>query len=183
MGLVNSAIKRLSSQENSSRILMLGLDSAGKTTILYRMKLGAVIQTLPTVGFNVETVRYKNLVLTVWDVGGQERIRRLWKHYFNEARAVIFVVDSSDPYRLDEATSELFRVAQEPELHQVPILVYANKSDRSDAVPYAYIADKMSLCMLGDDRPWYIQPSCALDGKGITEGLEWLSNQVVKSGK
>ena len=64
------------------RILMLGLDAAGKTTILYRLKLGEVVQGVPTIGFNVETVEYKNIKFTVWDVGGQDKIRLLWRHYF-----------------------------------------------------------------------------------------------------
>ena len=68
------------------RILMLGLDAAGKTTILYRLKLAEVVTTIPTVGFNVETVEYKNIKFNVWDVGGQDKIRRLWRHYFHGTR-------------------------------------------------------------------------------------------------
>ena len=62
------------------RILMVGLDAAGKTTILYKLKLGEVVTTIPTIGFNVETVEYKNISFTVWDVGGQDKIRTLWRH-------------------------------------------------------------------------------------------------------
>jgi ADP-ribosylation factor protein 1 len=62
------------------RILMVGLDAAGKTTILYKFKLGEVVTTIPTIGFNVETVDYKNISFTVWDVGGQDKIRPLVQH-------------------------------------------------------------------------------------------------------
>jgi ADP-ribosylation factor protein 6 len=65
------------------RLLMLGLDAAGKTTILYKLKLNQDVTTIPTVGFNVETVTYKNVKFNVWDVGGQDKIRPLWRHYFS----------------------------------------------------------------------------------------------------
>ena len=82
------------------RILMLGLDNSGKTSILYRLKLGQPKRTVPTIGFNVETLEYKNIAFTVWDVGGQEKLRALWRHYFASTQALIFVVDSSDRGRL-----------------------------------------------------------------------------------
>lgn len=63
-------------------ILMLGLDGAGKTTILFKLKIGEVVSSIPTIGFNVETVEYKNIKFTVWDVGGQDSIRAMWKHYY-----------------------------------------------------------------------------------------------------
>lgn len=69
------------------RILMLGLDAAGKTTILYKLKLGQSVTTIPTVGFNVETVTYKNVKFNVWDVGGQDKIRPLWRHYYTGKRS------------------------------------------------------------------------------------------------
>jgi len=68
------------------RILMVGLDAAGKTTILYKLKLGEVVTTIPTIGFNVETVEYKNISFTVWDVGGQDKIRPLWRHYYQNTQ-------------------------------------------------------------------------------------------------
>ena len=79
---------------------MVGLDAAGKTTILYQLKLGEMTQTKPTLGFNVETVSYKNIEFMVWDMGGQDRIRQLWRHYYKNAQALIFVVDSADEERL-----------------------------------------------------------------------------------
>ena len=84
------------------RILMLGLDAAGKTTILYKLKLGEIVSSVPTIGFNVETVEYKKIKFTVWDVGGQDKIRLLWRHYYQNTSAVMFFIDSSDRQRLDE---------------------------------------------------------------------------------
>lgn len=86
---------------------MLGLDGAGKTTILFKLKLGEVVSSIPTIGFNVETVEYKNIKFTVWDVGGQDSIRAMWKHYYQNADALIYVVDSSDRNRFDTAKEVL----------------------------------------------------------------------------
>ena len=85
------------------KILMLGLDAAGKTTTLYKLQLGEVVQTIPTIGFNVETVRYKNIDFNVWDVGGQDKIRTLWRYYYEYCDGLIFLVDSNDQARLKQA--------------------------------------------------------------------------------
>jgi len=100
------------------RILMVGLDAAGKTTILYKLKLGEIVTTIPTIGFNVETVEYKNISFTVWDVGGQDKIRPLWRHYYQNTQGVIFVVDSNDRDRVGEARDELHRMLNEDELRE-----------------------------------------------------------------
>eukprot|EP01127_Copromyxa_protea_P009035 TRINITY_DN2098_c0_g1_i2.p1 TRINITY_DN2098_c0_g1~~TRINITY_DN2098_c0_g1_i2.p1 ORF type:complete len:146 (+),score=12.67 TRINITY_DN2098_c0_g1_i2:38-439(+) len=91
----------------SGRILMIGLDSAGKTTTLYNFKMGEVVTTTPTIGFNVESLVYKNVNLTVWDIGGQDKIRVLWRHYYTNTTGLIFVVDSNDHERIDEGLSFL----------------------------------------------------------------------------
>ena len=111
------------------RILMVGLDAAGKTTILYKMKLGEVVNTIPTIGFNVETVEYKNISFNVWDVGGQDRIRQLWRYYFANTQGLIFVVDSNDRGRISEAQAELSKMLSDDELRNACVLVYANKQD------------------------------------------------------
>ena len=109
------------------RILMLGLDAAGKTTILYKLKLGEVVSSVPTIGFNVETVEYKNIKFTVWDVGGQDKIRLLWRHYYQNTQGLIYVVDSADKERIDLAKEELTRMLGEEELRDAVLLVFANK--------------------------------------------------------
>merc|ERR1712032_14615 len=96
-------------------ILMVGLDAAGKTTILYKFKLGEVVTTIPTVGFNVESVEYKNISFTVWDIGGQDKIRKLWRYYYQGTNGLIFVVDSSDRERIDIAQEELAKTLDEDE--------------------------------------------------------------------
>merc|ERR1719355_237465 len=106
------------------RILMVGLDAAGKTTILYKLKLGEVVTTIPTIGFNVETVEYKNINFTVWDVGGQDKIRKLWRHYYQDTQGLIFVVDSSDRDRIEDAREELHKMLREEEMREAKVLVY-----------------------------------------------------------
>eukprot|EP00494_Astrolonche_serrata_P002148 UN02154 len=159
---------------------MVGLDAAGKTTILYKLKLGEVVTTIPTIGFNVETVEYKNVKFTVWDVGGQDKIRPLWRHYYANTQGVIFVVDSADTDRLDEsqgtehsAKEELHGMLAEEELKDVAVLVMANKQDLPGALRPAEITQRLGLNHLKNIR-WYIQGTCATKGEGIYEGLDWL---------
>ena len=71
---------------------MLGLDSAGKTTVLYNIKTGSELSTVPTVGFNVETIKYKSILLNLWDVGGQDKIRPLWRHYYTGSQVRYFLI-------------------------------------------------------------------------------------------
>merc|ERR1712216_960569 len=102
--------------KRAMKMVMVGLDNAGKTTVLYKLKLGEVVTTIPTIGFNVETVEYKNISFTVWDVGGQTKIRPLWRHYSQNTQGLIFVVDSNDRDRIGEARDELHRMLNEDDL-------------------------------------------------------------------
>ncbi|XP_023611095.1 ADP-ribosylation factor 5 isoform X2 [Myotis lucifugus] len=113
MGLTVSALFSRIFGKKQMRILMVGLDAAGKTTILYKLKLGEIVTTIPTIGFNVETVEYKNICFTVWDVGGQDKIRPLWRHYFQNTQGLIFVVDSNDRERVQESADELQKMKEE----------------------------------------------------------------------
>jgi len=120
---------RIFNQTREMRILMLGLDSAGKTTILYKLKLGEVISSIPTIGFNVETVQYKKIEFTVWDIGGQTKLRPLWRHYFTGTEGLIFVIDSSDRERISECSEELSQLLISDELRDAKLLILANKQD------------------------------------------------------
>uniref|UniRef100_A0A6I8MYJ7 ADP ribosylation factor 1 n=1 Tax=Ornithorhynchus anatinus TaxID=9258 RepID=A0A6I8MYJ7_ORNAN len=122
------------------RILMVGLDAAGKTTILYKLKLGEIVTTIPTIG-------------------------------------LIFVVDSNDRERVNEAREELTRMLAEDELRDAVLLVFVNKQDLPNAMNAAEITDKLGLHSLRH-RTWYIQATCATSGDGLYEGLDWLANQL-----
>ncbi|XP_067094481.1 ADP-ribosylation factor 4-like [Osmerus mordax] len=160
------------------RILMVGLDAAGKTTVLYKLKLGEVVTTVPTIGFNVETVEYKNISFTVWDVGGQDTIRPLWRHYYTNTQGIIYVVDSNDPERIKLAAEELHIMLEEAELRDVVLLVLANKQDLPHAMTVCDITDSLGLRTL--KTPWLVQATCATQGTGLTEGLDWLAGQITK---
>jgi len=177
MGLTLSSVLSRLFGKKQMRILMVGLDAAGKTTILYKFKLGEIVTTIPTIGFNVETVEYKNICFTVWDVGGQDKIRPLWRHYFQNTQGLIFVVDSNDRERVGEAREELMRMLAEDELREAVLLIFANKQDLPNAMNAAEITDKLGLHSLRN-RNWYIQATCATSGDGLYEGLDWLSNQL-----
>jgi len=161
------------------RILMVGLDAAGKTTILYKLKLGEVVTTIPTIGFNVETVEYKNTNFTVWDVGGQDKIRPLWRHYYQNTQGLVFVVDSNDRDRINEARDELMKMLNEDEMREAILLVFANKQDLPNAMSAADITEKLQLNTLRN-RQWYIQSTCATSGDGLFEGFDWLTQNVQK---
>jgi len=180
MGLsVGKLLARLFGKKDM-RILMVGLDAAGKTTILYKLKLGEIVTTIPTIGFNVETVEYKNINFTVWDVGGQDKIRPLWRHYFQNTQGLIFVVDSNDRERINEANEELQKMLNEDELRDAVLLVFCNKQDLPNAMSVAEVTDKLGLHSLRN-RKWYIQSTCATSGDGLYEGLDWLSNTLSSS--
>lgn len=179
MGLtISSAFTRLFGKKQM-RILMVGLDAAGKTTILYKLKLGEIVTTIPTIGFNVETVDYKNICFTVWDVGGQDKIRPLWRHYFQNTQGLIFVVDSNDRERITEAEKELKSMLKEDELRDAVVLVFANKQDLPNAMQASELVDKLNLNSLRN-RSWHIQATCATQGNGLYEGLDWLSTELAK---
>merc|ERR1711892_1638929 len=110
---------------------MVGLDAAGKTTILYKLKLGEIVTTIPTIGFNVETVEYKNISFTAWDVGGQDKIRPLWRHYYQNTQGLIFVVDSSDRERIQESHDELHKMLNEDELRDAIVFQTGLTLDKS----------------------------------------------------
>ena len=177
MGNITSALTTLFAGKKNVKMLMVGLDASGKTTVLYKLKLGDLITSIPTIGFNVETVEYKNLKFTMWDVGGQDKLRPLWRHYFEGTDGIIFVVDSNDRDRISLARDELHKLATDDALRDATLLVLANKQDLPKAMTPAEMTDKLGLHSLRL-REWYIQGSCAATGEGLYEGLDWLSSSM-----
>jgi Arf/Sar family protein len=160
--------------KSEMRVVMLGLDAAGKTTILYKLHIGEVLSTVPTIGFNVEKVQYKNVMFTVWDVGGQEKLRPLWRHYFNNTDGLIYVVDSLDRDRISKAKAEFQAIIRDPFMLNSVILVFANKQDMKGAMTAMEVCEGLGLFEL-KNRKWHIQGTCALRGDGLYEGLDWLA--------
>ncbi|KAK9213450.1 hypothetical protein WN943_002838 [Citrus x changshan-huyou] len=165
-----------------ARILVLGLDNAGKTTILYRLQMGEVVSTIPTIGFNVETVQYNNIKFQVWDLGGQTSIRPYWRCYFPNTQAIIYVVDSSDTERLVIAKDEFHAILEEEELRGAVVLIFANKQvsvitvfvifkDLPGALDDAAVTEALELHKI-KNRQWAIFKTSAIKGEGLFEGLD-----------
>ncbi|KAL7711497.1 ADP-ribosylation factor [Entamoeba marina] len=160
-----------------TKIVMAGLDAAGKTTILYKLKIGECVNTIPTIGFNVETVDYNNIHFTIWDLCGQTGIRRLWEHYCQGTNGLIYVLDSSDEERFDEAREALEGIINDDSLKNVPILIFVNKHDLPNSMNVDDIITSLKLNSI-ENRKWNCQYSCAITGDGLYEGLDWLSNLI-----
>jgi small GTP-binding protein len=169
-----------------AKLVLLGLDNAGKTTILHRFNDSSnstttsrtalrTIQTIPTVGFNVESVTVGRITFSVWDLGGQSCVRNIWKHYYEGVYAVIFVIDCSDcEQRLMEAKTVLQNVLCDDRLDNVPLLVYANKRDVESSKTGEEIIQELELDKLLKNRLWTLQESVGLTGEGLAEGLDWI---------
>jgi ADP-ribosylation factor protein 1 len=179
---MGSSFKKLLSyfsKQDEARILILGLDAAGKTSVLYMSKLGEVVTTIPTIGFNVETITAGNLSITAWDIGGRDKARLLWRYYFANTSAIVFVIDSNDHERISEACDELHRMANEEELRNLPILIFANKQDLPNILTLDEIKEKLNLSKLDQlQTKWYLQPSVATKNEGLDEGFRWLANVI-----
>eukprot|EP01064_Diplonema_japonicum_P029182 TRINITY_DN4652_c1_g1_i1.p1 TRINITY_DN4652_c1_g1~~TRINITY_DN4652_c1_g1_i1.p1 ORF type:complete len:201 (+),score=36.29 TRINITY_DN4652_c1_g1_i1:47-604(+) len=177
MQKLNNWAENLFSKRNA-RILMVGLDAAGKTTILYKLKLDEHVTTVPTIGFNVETVEYKNIKFSVWDVGGQDKLRPLWKHYYEDSNAIIFVLDCNDTDRLQVAAGELRVLLEDPTLSNATLLLLCNKQDLPNAIAPGEVNRVFDLQKIVGKRSWYLQGCSAVNGEGLYEGLDWLSNNL-----
>lgn len=180
MGIIFSHIFSHLFGSKETRILILGLDNAGKTTILYRLKIDQVVSTTPTIGFNVESVQYKNILFQVWDLGGQSSIRPYWRCYFPDTNAILYVIDSIDRERLVDAKEELTLMLGEEELNGVPLLIFANKQDLPGAMSATDVSEGLGLVDIRN-RQWAIFQTSALRGSGILEGFEWLCTVLAAS--
>ncbi|XP_060049439.1 ADP-ribosylation factor-like protein 11 [Erinaceus europaeus] len=175
MGSVNSRGSKAEAQ-----VVMMGLDSAGKTTLLYKMKGHQVVETLPTVGFNVEPLEAPGHVsLTLWDIGGQTQLRASWKDHLEGTDALVYVLDSTDEARLPEAMAELMEVLDSPCMVGVPVLVLANKQEAPGALSLLEIRDRLGLEQL-QDCCWELRACSALTGAGLPEALQSLG-KLLKS--
>ncbi|KAK6485674.1 ADP-ribosylation factor-like protein 11 [Huso huso] len=164
--------------KRSSRVLLMGLDSAGKSTLLYKLKLNRTVQTSPTIGFNVEMLELeKQLSLTVWDVGGQDQMRPNWKHFLEDSDGLVFVVDSTDEARLEEAKKELKRVLKHDSMKEIPLMVLANKQDVPSSLSIREIALRLNL-MSYENRDWEIQGCSAYTGEGLKQAFRSVSELI-----
>ncbi len=201
-----------SSDKKDVRLLIAGLDSAGKTSarprtqppalpahrrarlapsasplralaaILYKLKRGEKrkaehVNTIPTMHFNVEHCLYKNKTFSVWDIGGQDAIRPLWRHHYTGTQGLIYVVDSNDRARVQKSAEELHKMILDHAMAHACLLVYANKSDLPHALSAEEVRDELKLEQLRE-HAWHVQPSCGTSGEGLWLGLKWLAENV-----
>eukprot|EP00052_Salpingoeca_macrocollata_P011863 m.91616 g.91616 ORF g.91616 m.91616 type:complete len:181 (-) comp18231_c0_seq1:47-589(-) len=162
------------------KLIIVGLDNAGKTSILYQFLLNEVVVTSPTIGSNVEEVVFKNMHFLMWDIGGQESLRSSWASYYTGAKALIVVIDSSDRERLGVLKEELYKMLAHEDLRGAHLLVFANKQDVKGAMNASEITKQLNLSSI-KDHSWHIQGCCALSGEGLYNGMEWVTQQVNKT--
>ncbi|KAG2228819.1 hypothetical protein INT48_006023 [Thamnidium elegans] len=156
---------------------MLGLDNAGKTTILKRINGEAIDTISPTLGFNIKTLEHEGFKLNIWDVGGQKSIRSYWRNYFEQTDALIWVVDSADRLRLGDCKRELGLLLQEERLAGATLLVFANKQDISGALSEAEIKSVLGLDDIKSHH-WAILACSAVTGENLLRGMDWVVNDV-----
>ena len=176
--LFSKIIELFSRSKNNFKILILGIQNAGKTTILYRLSIGQHIKTSPTIGSNCEEIAFNNLKFQAWDLGGQESIRGVWDVYYLNTDGIIYVIDSNDADNFDESKTQFYKVLENDSLKNVPVLVFANKQDLTTAKKLDEIMQVYGLDMLKTHK-WHLQPCSAETGEGLINGMQWLSDQLV----
>ena len=178
MGFIFSKILDFFSRSrNNFKIILLGIQNAGKTTILYRLSIGEFVNTTPTIGSNVEEINYNNVKLQAWDLGGQESTRSVWDVYFVNTDAIIYVIDTHDE-TYDDSKTQFYKLLSNETLKNAVILIYANKQDLPGAKSVAEIIQIYELDTI-KDHIWHIQPCSAQTGEGLITGMKWLSDQLV----
>jgi len=176
MGLLN-LLRKIKKTDKEPRLLILGLDNAGKTTALKKLADEDPSQISPTQGFNIKQIEHDGFKVSLWDIGGQKAIRTYWPNYFDNVDCVIYVVDAADEKRLEEAGTELATLLDEAKLTGIPLLIFANKQDLDVASPPDKVAERLNLNNLRD-RKWQIQGCSAKSGAGLQEGMEWAVKSV-----
>ncbi|XP_058449098.1 ADP-ribosylation factor-like protein 2 [Malaya genurostris] len=172
-------LKKMKQKEKEMRILLLGLDNAGKTTILKRFNGEPIDQISPTLGFNIKTLEYKNYTLNMWDVGGQKSLRSYWRNYFECTDGLVWVVDSTDRMRMESCREELALLLQEERLAGATLLVLANKQDLPGALTSSEIKDVLGLEKI-ETHHWVIHGVSAVTGLKLVEAIDWLVDDISK---
>ncbi len=179
MGFILSKVFELFSRSNDNfKIVILGLQNAGKTTILYRLSLGQLVSTQPTIGSNVEEISHNNVKFQAWDLGGQESMRSVWDVYYISTDAIIFVIDSADTSNYEESKTQLLKLLQNEDLKSVVLLIFANKQDLDSVKPADELVKIYGLDQV-KNHLWHMQPCSAKTGEGLMAGLKWLSDNLL----
>lgn len=178
MGVLFSKLWGLMGGDKQYKTIVLGLNNAGKTSVLYSILFGKLVPTQPTLGSNVEEFSYRNLKFIAWDLGGQELLRHSWSLFYANTDAVIVVVDSADPSGFPVLKAEIAKLLQHPDLEQACILVFANKQDVEGALPPTEVATALGLAEVVTKHQWTIVGCSAKEQTGLNEGLGWVSDRL-----
>ncbi|CAG2175448.1 unnamed protein product, partial [Oppiella nova] len=175
MAFFTKLLTLLGFKKREANILVVGLDNSGKTTIMNHFKPPEekTSEIVPTVGFNVEKFKIKNLTFTAFDMSGQGRYRNLWEHYYKGVEGIIFVIDSSDSLRLVVAKDELEMMLKHTDISSkpsIPILFFANKMDLKESLSSVKISQTLGLDQF-KNKAWHIQASNAMTGEGLMDGV------------
>ena len=172
-------VRKLREKEREMKLLMVGLDNAGKTTVVKKFNGEATDTISPTLGFDIKTLEHRGYRLNVWDVGGQQTIRSYWRNYFEVTDGIIWVVDSADQWRLEMCRDELHDLLKEEQLGGASLLVFANKQDLPGALDPGQISDLLDLSSPQfAQRHSKIQPCSAQSGDGLLNGINWLVDDI-----
>lgn len=170
---------QIKQKEKEMRLLVLGLDNAGKTTAVQKLTGGSIDTIEPTTGFIIQTLELAGYTLNLWDVGGQKSIRAYWRNYFEQTDGVVWVVDSADLHRLGQCRDELRQLLVQERLAGASLLILANKQDVVGALSSHEIAEQLQL---GDEqyknRHWTIQSCSAVTGEGLQDGMDWIVQDI-----
>ena len=180
--ILSKIIEFFTKSRNNLKIIILGMQNAGKTTILYRLSLGQLVKTTPTIGSNVEELTYNNVKFQAWDLGGQESTRSVWDVYYMNTDAVVYVIDSQDDEYFEESKSQFHKLILNPTLKNATILIFANKQDLPGAKDINKLVQDYEFFKI-KNHMWHIQPCSALNGEGLVTGIKWLSEQLTFRGK
>ena len=176
--LITKILDFFSGSKNNFKILILGIQNAGKTSILYRLSsLGQFVKTTPTIGSNVEEINHQNVKMQAWDLGGQEKMRSVWDVYYLNSDAIIYVIDSNDFENFEESKNQFYLLLKNEALKNAVLLIFANKQDLTTSKK---ISDLIQIYDFDNikDHIWHIQPCSALTGEGLEIGIKWLSDQL-----
>mmetsp|Transcript_5220 Transcript_5220/g.10580 ORF Transcript_5220/g.10580 Transcript_5220/m.10580 type:complete len:188 (+) Transcript_5220:103-666(+) len=179
MGLL-SILKKVKAKEREVRLLILGLDNAGKTTILKKINNEPTHEIEPTLGFNIKTLLHRGFTLNIWDIGGQQTIRSYWRNYFEKTDGIVFVIDASDRDRLMDCKMEMLKLLRAEKLAGASLIIFANKQDIPFALPSSKIAESLGLATdpAFKTRHWAIFGCSTVTGEGLLEGITWIVDDI-----
>ena len=176
MGLLRF-LRKLKLKEKEMRILFLGLDNAGKSSVIKAFMGQSIDDLSPTLGFEIKTVECQGYRLSCWDVGGQSTIRAYWRNYFEATDGVVWVVDSTDRERMALCKKELDSILKQERLANASLLIFANKQDVGGAMQSEEIRNILDLDRI-KRRHWSIVPCSAATRTGVEQGITWIVNDI-----